>query len=206
MRRPVRGTCAMAVAIAALALPSAVADAHVTRVVGPYTVTLGWIDEPPLAGVKNGIEIGVTDSAGRRVTELGAPAEVQVAFGDAQTTIPLEPSEEPGVFQAPLIPTRPGTYAFNLNATVGGRDISTGATCSEQTFECVAAATDAEFPVKDPAVSEVAARVAATLPQAEQASDDAETARTIAIAALALAAVSLVSSVAILRRARRRSE
>jgi hypothetical protein len=206
MRRLARHTFALALAIAALGLPASAANAHVTRTVGPYTVTIGWIDEPPFAGVKNAVEIGVTDSAGHPVDDLGISPEVQVTFGDAQTTIPLEPSEEPGVFQAPLIPTRPGTYAFQLSASVDGRDISTGATCSERTFECVTPASDAEFPVADPPVGEVAERVAGTLPAANQASDDAKKARALAIAALAIAAVALVSSLAIVRRARRRSE
>ena len=99
MRRPIRGTCALPLAIAWLALLPVVADAHVTRTVGPYTVTLGWVDEPPFAGVKNAVEIGVTDAAGNPVTDLGTAPEVQVTFGDSEITIPLEPSEEPGSFE-----------------------------------------------------------------------------------------------------------
>jgi hypothetical protein len=206
MGRPGRGGLALALMVAALAVAAPTAAAHVTRVVDGYTITLGWGNEPPFAGFQNFVEVGVTDASGAPVTDLGTSAEVEVSFGDAQTVVPLVASEEPGEFHAALVPTRPGTYAFDLTATIKGRDISTSATCSDRTFECVTAASEVEFPVKDPSVGEVAQRVASTLPQAQEAADTADTARTLAIVALVLAAAALAGSLVIIRRGRGRAE
>jgi hypothetical protein len=181
------------------------AAAHVTRQVGPYEVTLGWGNEPPLAGFDTFVEVGVTGPGGAPVTDLGPAPEVQVGFGGAETTVPLEPSEDPGEFRGTLVPTRPGTYSMRFSAAIDGREVSTAATCSPRTFQCVVPASEVEFPVKDPALGEIAQRVTADQSRLQQADDRADTARTIAIAALALAAVALVAAVAVLVRGRRQS-
>jgi len=197
------GVIAFALAPAALA---ATASAHVVRTVGPYSVEIGWEAEPPLAGFENAVDVEVTETAtGRPVLDLGPAAGVAVTFGDAQKVIPLQPTERPGAFRAQLVPTRPGTYELRLQATVDGREIDAGATCSQGTFECVLPAAEAEFPVADPPLGEVADRAAAALPRAEDAADTANTAKSIAIAAVALAALALTLAVAMLARGRRRS-
>jgi hypothetical protein len=199
-----RAGLAVAVLVLVLGVVEAAA-AHVTRDVGPLTVTIGWGNEPPLAGFENSVEVGVSDASGAPVADLGSAPEVEVAYGDAQTTVALVPTEEPGEFRAALVPTRPGTYAFRLTATVDGREINTGASCSERTFECVVAASEVEFPVKDPSIGEVAERLTSELPRAEQATDEAASARRIAIVAIVLAALAMAAAIAIVVRERRKS-
>ena len=193
----------LAAALAALVLAPA-ASAHVVRTIGPYTVEMGWGNEPPVAGFENFVEVTVTSDAGP-VADLGPDASVAVTFGDAEKTVPLLPTEEPGEFHATLVPTRPGTYAFGLEATVDGREISTDAKCSQGTFDCVIPASEVQFPVADPTAGEIADRVTNTLPRAEEAADDADSAKRLAIAAIAIAAIALGGAVALALRARRQS-
>jgi hypothetical protein len=195
---------ALAVAVPALVAVQA-ASAHVVRTVGPYTVEIGWGTEPPLAGFENSVEVTVADADGRPVADLGGSAGVAVSFGEARTKVPLVATEEPGEFRATLIPTRPGTYSFQVEATIDGRPVSTGATCSEGTFDCVIPATGAQFPVQDPSVGEVAERIDSSLPRAEQAADDADSAKSIAIAAIVLAALALAGAVGVAVHGRRKS-
>jgi hypothetical protein len=197
------GTVLAAATLALVAAPPA--SAHVVRTIGPYSVEMGWGSEPPVAGFENFVEVTVTSDPGGPVADLGPDAAVAVTFGDAQKAVPLLPTEEPGEFHATLVPTRPGTYAFQVEATVDGREISTGAKCSEGTFDCVIGASEVQFPVADPTAGEVADRVAGTLPRAEEAADDADSAKRLAIAALASAACALGGAVAMALRTRRQS-
>jgi len=196
---------ALAAALVALVVAPA-ASGHVVRTVGPYTFEIGWGNEPPLAGFENFVEVAVAEADGDPVVDLGRSAGVEVTFGDARTVVPLTATEEPGEFRATLVPTRPGTYGFRVDATVDGRAVSTGATCSEGTFDCVIPASEAQFPVEDPSVGEVAERIDSSLPRAEQAADDADSAKRIAIAAIVVAALALAGAVAIAIRGRRASD
>lgn len=196
------GVTAVTVAFAAIA---GTAAAHVVRVVGPYSVEIGWETEPPLAGFENGVEVRVTETAtDRPVLDLGPSAGVAVTFGDAQTVIPIQPTERPGQYRAQLVPTRPGTYELRLRATIDGREIDAGAACSQGTFECVLPASEAEFPVADPPLGQVADRASAALPRAEEAADAADAAKLIAIAAIIIAALALTLLIAVLARGRRK--
>src|SRR3954462_9329349 len=102
------GAVLAAVMLALLPVPAA--SAHVVRTVGPYTVEMGWGNEPPVAGFENFVEVTVTGPEGP-VADLGRDAAISVSFGNAQKTLPLLPTEVPGEFHATLAPTRPGTYA-----------------------------------------------------------------------------------------------
>jgi hypothetical protein len=188
-------------AAATLALVVApAASAHVVRTVGPYSVEMGWGNEPPIAGFENFVEVAVTSDQGGPVADLGPDAAVAVSFGDAQKAVPLLPTEEPGEFHATLVPTRPGTYAFQVEATIDGREISTGAKCSEGTFDCVIPAAEVQFPVADPTAGEVAGQVGSALPRIEEACEDADTARWLAIGGLVVAVIALVVAAIALRR------
>jgi hypothetical protein len=189
-----RGRRALTGMLAAAALLAAVpgsAQAHVTEQAGPLEVTLGWGDEPPLVGFENFVEVEVADGSG---SPVGGPAdslEVEVSFGDRRLALPLEAGEVPGTFAAVIVPTRPGTYAFHLTGEVDGQEIDLESTCSEQSFECVGPASDAQFPVADPSLGEVAEGLAREGPRVDDAADTADGAKTIAIAAIVVAAFAL---------------
>ncbi len=191
----------MAIALAGLCSLgfAAHASAHITKAVGPLRVSLGWGNEPAIAGLQNFVEVGVTESSGEPVSS--ATLEVQVASAGARITLPVRPAEEAGSYAATLIPTRPGTYSFHLTGEARGHQIDVMATCSEATFDCVIPSSEVEFPIKDPSTAELAQRLSRQLPRAEQHGDGADQARVLAIAALGLAAV----AVAIALRGRRKS-
>jgi hypothetical protein len=75
-----------------------VARAHETITVGNCTVEYGWVNEPPVAGLK-----------------------VQAEFGGQTKVLTLKPLGEstPGQSIALLTPTRPGTYTIHLDGWIG---------------------------------------------------------------------------------------
>jgi hypothetical protein len=172
-------------------------DAHERKTAGQYHIVIGWADEPAFSGVKNAIEVDLTDAAGKPVAALGGGAlSVEVIYGEQRVTLPLRPVlASPGKFQAWLTPTRSGTYTFHLSGTVHGTAIDVSSTCSDTTFACVDNATDLQFPAKDPSASELADRVSRGLPRAEDAASTAGSARTIALASVALAVTALAVAV-----------
>ena len=187
---------------ASLLLGGAVpAAAHVTEPAGPYRLSIGWGNEPPLSGSPNVVEVAVATGAGAPVA--GASLTAEVSFGAARRTFPLLPGERPGSYQAVLVPTRPGSYAFHVRGTVKGRVVDVQAICSPRTFECVTASSAVAFPARDPSNAELATRLDRALPRAERAADKARTAQRLAIVALAIAAASLGVALRLVAHARR---
>jgi hypothetical protein len=202
---PKRGRSRRTVVLALLGLllilpPSA--EAHVTKASGPFRVTFGWGVEPPIAGFPNYVDVAVADASGAPVS--GAKLQAEVSFGKSTETLSLVPADEGGGVRADIVPTRPGTYAFQITGTVKGKPVDVAASCSEGTFECVTPASDVEFPVKDPSVGEIAQRVSRALPRAEN-SGGSDSAEGIAIAAIIISALALATAVGYALRGRRKS-
>ena len=173
------------------------ASAHERKTSGPYTLTIGWGDEPAFTGFRNAVEVDVVETVGGAVPDLiGATMTVDVSFGDQHVTLPLRPAfRQPGKFRAVLVPTRAGTYSFHFSGTIKGLAIDATSMCSDTTFACVADAAAIQFPAKDPSTGQLAERMDRALPRAEGASSGASTARAIAIAALVVAALALAVAV-----------
>jgi hypothetical protein len=195
-------------AVAALLVLAAPAGAHVERDAGPFRLTLGWVDEPPLSGEANAVEVGVSEAGGGAVAVPAGALSVEVSSAGAATTLPLVPADEGGGLRAVIVPTRPGTYALHVTGTLRGKPVDAQATCGDSTFDCVSDAAEVEFPAKDPSPGEVAGRLERELPRAQAAADDADSAKTIAVVALVAAAFSLAVALALgvsLRRSRRKN-
>jgi hypothetical protein len=190
---------ALIAALAIAVLAPATVGAHERKIAGRYQLVIGWGDEPAFSGVKNAVEVDVTDSAGAPVTDLGGGTlSVEVIFGDQRVTLPLRAVRQPaGKFQAWLVPTRAGTYTFHISGTIKGEPLDVSSTCSDTTFACVGDVADLQFPAKDPSPGQLADRLSRGLPRAEEAVSAAGSARVIAFAAIALAAVAI--AVAIIR-------
>jgi hypothetical protein len=195
-----RRVAALTVAVLLIAF-AAPARAHEKKNAGKFVLTIGWGDEPALAGVKNTIEVRVADAAGAPPKDTVASLAVEIAFGDERMVLPLARSaERPGTFDAVIIPTRAGTYALRVTGKLGDQPVDLTSTCSDKTFDCVVDAAAAQFPVKDPPAGQLADGLSRTLPRAERALDVAARARVVGFAALALAALALVVSVASAKR------
>jgi hypothetical protein len=207
MGRPGEGkliAAAFSAVLLAGLLVTSTASAHVAKDSGPFRVELGWGVEPPLTGLDNFVQVEVAESAGAPVAVPAGALSVEVAYGASAVTLPLVPAAAPGELRAELVPTRPGTYAFHVGGTVGGRALEVSATCSEATFECVEDASGTEFPVSDPSSGELAQRLVRESGRVRQTGDDADSARSLAVVALALAAAALATAVGVGVGARRK--
>jgi len=184
---------ATGVFVAVMLAGVASASAHERKTSGPYTLTIGWGDEPAFTGFRNAVELDVVETAGGAVPDLtGAAMTVDVSFGDQHVALPLRPVfRQPGKLRAFLLPTRAGTYSFHFSGTIKGLAIEATSTCSDTTFACVADAAAIQFPAKDPSTGQLAERMDRTLPRADAASSGASVARTIAIAAFIVAVLAL---------------
>jgi hypothetical protein len=145
--RVIRFLSVAAVAVVAASIANvAPASAHDSEFAGDLKITFGWLDEPTYAGLPNAIEATVIDADDSPVDDPGAQLTVAVSFGDTALTLPMVPTEPTGTFEAQLVPTQPGTYSIQLMGTVDGVSVNITSTCSDSTFDCVADASQIQFP------------------------------------------------------------
>jgi hypothetical protein len=145
-----------------------VADAHVVKTFGTYSVALGWVHEPTYVGQQNAVQAVIKDSAGKAVTDL-ADGDLKVTVsvaGQASSPMPLLNTFDPdtglgvaGDYEAPLIPTAPGDYTFHLTGTIDGTPVDETATSSDSTFNSVVDSTGIEFPNQLPTLTEIITRL-----------------------------------------------
>ena len=148
---------ALVVLATALLIDASPAFAHERRRIGDLEVVVGWADEPALAGYTNAVQFSV-EGPGAEEGEL----EVTVVFGEGVRgqPLPLEPAfDNPSEYLAPIIPTRPGTYTFEISGSVGAQAIDETFTSSENTFDDVRNPAELEFPEQDPTRGELAERL-----------------------------------------------
>jgi hypothetical protein len=218
LKRSVRTLVAGVVMAAVLLLSAAPASAHEQGQVGDVLMLVGWVNEPTYAGYQNAVGLNLNE-LGQGQEEEGPPisdAEVQVVlFGEEnaeEVSGPLTMDEafsEPGLFEADIIPTRPGTYTFHFTGTVAGQEMDEFFTSSEDTFSDVNAPADISFPVRDPSTGDLAqalqqsqAENADLISQVEDAESSARSARTLAIVGIIAGALGVVVAIAALARRR----
>ena len=201
--------CLMVLACAVPAL------AHETSEVGGLAVEIGWGIEPAYVGQLNSVQVIVTHKAdGDPIEDPGADLRATVLYGDQKVELGLTPNfeERAGEYRALLIPTAPGDYTFRVTGTVEGQKVDEEVTSSPDTFSPVEAAAGVQFPVKEPATSEVAARLDAEVARlAGQAAEagggtlqsEVDSARTLGFVGIAVGAAGVVlAAVALLVRRR----
>ena len=142
--------------------------AHVVEHAGPYTLEIGWQHEPTYVGESNGVQVIVHDANDDPVTDLAEEdLKVVVSTGGQQTgELTFQPGfdlaemEGPlGEYDAAIVPTAPGDYAFHLTGSIHGRAIDFTVTSGDETFDVVKGTSDIEFPAKLPSVTEIATRL-----------------------------------------------
>jgi len=198
-------TRAATIALGLGVLLAAPVTAHDAHVVGAYRLEIGWGEEPAFAGTRNAVTVEVTAVAGGSpVTDLGGGSlSVEVTFGEQRVVLPMHANpERRNVFEAWIVPTRPGTYAFHVIGVIRNQPVDLRSTCSPTTFDCMLSAADLQFPTKDPSAGELSERIARSAPRADRAVDTATSARTFAGAALGLSGLALIVSIAAVRRKR----
>jgi hypothetical protein len=154
---------------------TAVASAHTSIKVGPYTVEVGWVDEPPVVGVKNAVFISITNGETGKPVEGVGTLEVTVSMGGKERKLEMHPlgEDSPGQYAADFIPTRRGTYTVMLAGKIENTDVNTS-TDIEEAVE----ATGLQFPEELPD----AQVMSQALGQAQNAVNNANTTALIALA------------------------
>ena len=101
------------------------AFAHERIVSGDYAFVLGWLEEPPVVGLKNAALVEVTTATDDQPVE-GAEGTLsaQVIYGGKSKELLLRPlAGEPGTYVGDFIPTRRGTYTLKLGGTINDQPI-----------------------------------------------------------------------------------
>ncbi len=130
-------------------------SAHEHVNVGPYGFTVGWLDEPAIASVKNGLDMGVNETLpnGTVVWVQGAENNLTAVImsGPASSTQALSPQEDrPGWYTFPIIPTIAGSYSVRIEGSLGGTAINITVPLDD-----VQASSTVEFPVPNPTPSQL---------------------------------------------------
>jgi hypothetical protein len=111
------------ISFALLSLNFRLALAHETITVGDYEIEVGWLNEPPIVGEKNGIVVNVTDTSGggQQPVEDVSSLTVFISYGGQRKVLMLQPLGEdtPGQFVAPILPTVPGEYEVIFSGSLG---------------------------------------------------------------------------------------
>jgi hypothetical protein len=198
---------------------SGTAFAHEERTVGKYHFAVGFGSEPAYTGEENSVQLFLHDSKDNPVTDLGDSLKVEVKYGNQSLSLPIEPFFEvgefgiPGDYRAWFFPTQPGDYTFHFTGSIKGQQVDESFTSGPQTFSPVEDPTGVEFPVKEPTVGDVAARLTREVPRLTaqisaakaEAEHRADSARTMGIIGLVVGLVGLVIAVLALVSSRRRS-
>ncbi|HLF28516.1 MAG TPA: hypothetical protein VJG32_19450 [Anaerolineae bacterium] len=158
------------------------AFAHERVVSGQYAFVLGWLEEPPVVGLKNAVTIEVSlDADGAPLTGAEGSLTAQLEFGGQTRELILAPVEDtPGLYLSSFIPTRRGTYTVRLGGIIDGEPIEATAEIEE-----VGSAASLEFPEAQPAASDLQQSI-------EGLRGEIGTARAFGVAGAALGAIGLV--------------
>lgn len=203
--RVIRALVAASLVATVVLVAAPPAFAHEQRQVGNYQFTVGWEVEPTYTGVLNAVQLFLKDNKGDPVDDLGTPPTLHVTASTGNQTSPaldLEPSFDPdtglgthGEFDAPLIPTAPGTYSFHFTGTINGQTVDQTFKSSDSTFDNVVDPTAIEFPSQTPSnaalatnASRLTTRVGTAVSDASSAHNTARTAETLAVVALVVGA------------------
>jgi len=178
---------AIAVVVASFGILATPAAAHETRMVGPYTFIVGWLNEPAVVGQSNGLDLTVTETAGDKPVaglEKTLKAEVVIGGGAKTRSLDLTPDGDmPGRYTSGFVPTRIGDYTFHISGTAGTTKIDEKFESGPNRFDPVTDIVGLEFPDQIPSTGDLAQQLA-----------DANTKLTIAIAIAALALVASLGS------------
>ena len=189
MRAKLLWRALIAAGLLALAVTT-VAVAHTTLKVGPYTVEVGWVDEPPVVGAKNAVFISITNDDTGKPVEGVSTLDVTVSTGGKDRKLSLRPlsEDQPGQYAADFIPTRRGIYTVLLSGKIENTSVVTSTDIEE-----VVDAGSLQFPEPLPDAQTVSQSVS-------QAQSAVSTSNTTALVALAVAVVGvLLGGLALLR-------
>ena len=98
--------------------------AHERRMVGPYQLVVGFVEEPAFLGGTNGVSLRVTDPRATPATPVEGLQEtlrVEVFHGGLTRSLALDFETvfgQPGSYAAHFVPTAPGAYIFRIHGNI----------------------------------------------------------------------------------------
>jgi len=161
------------------------AMAHAELVQGDVKIVAGWVNEPPVVGQINGIELTITRvSDNQPISNAVAQLEVSVKKGTPTKSLNFRPTEESGVYVADILPTQTGQYAVVMRGTISGQAID-GQIEIEDVEDTVALAfpPSTEGGISEEVLSQLQTVITDLSAQVDEANTSAEEARTAAASA-----------------------
>ncbi|MFQ6013541.1 MAG: hypothetical protein ACE5LS_07860 [Thermoplasmata archaeon] len=137
--------------LALLALPAPV-SAHEHIEVGDLEFIVGWRAEPPVVGVLNGLDLGISRHPSEEPV-MGAEGNLTATLrtGPTSVTKSIRPQfGRDGWYTFDVVPTREGDYTVQIEGTLEGTAVDITVA-----LKTVLGRAGVEFPVNDPSASEL---------------------------------------------------
>jgi hypothetical protein len=173
--------------------------AHSTHKAGPFTVKVGWAQEPPVAFERNHVTVAVWNTTtGAGVAGLATTLTATIAHaGETKALALVEADAAPGNYSAPIEPTQAGLYSVNVGGRIQDTSVNTDFSLDE-----VGDASADRFPPTSDASGVTAADLANLSRTVDQLKDKAGSAGSKVPAAGLAATVALVGVAALTLRRR----
>src|SRR5688572_28558532 len=165
------------------------AAAHERRIVGPYELVVGWLNEPAYVGLMNSFDLRVTDT---RVTPAKAVEGLEKTLTVDLRTGGLAPLAlkvtarfgAPGAYNGYVMPTATGTYIFTIRGKIESLDVNEDFESGPGRFGDVESTDAIQYPNRVPAGDELTKRLADIQSSIDQTLIPASMALTMAIIVL----------------------
>jgi hypothetical protein len=163
MSRVLAAVATFAIVVSSFASSSNIALAHERRIVGPYTLVVGWLNEPAYVNVMNSLDLTVTETTGGRAIEgLDKTLKADLTFGGSTTPLPLTLAArfgQPGKYSGFVLPTRVGEYIFHITGTIGTTNIDEKFESGPGRFGSIESTDPLQYPAKIVSNTDLAGRL-----------------------------------------------
>lgn len=165
--------------------------AHERIEIGPYSVVVGWQEEPAIVGERNALLLIVTEGDAP-LSGVEATLDVELLYGGRSFRTNLTPSPTPGEYTAEIFPTVRGQYEVRLFGAIGSESVD-AIVAPEEIFS----ASRIQFPEAQPDILELQETFQT---ETDELQAQLQTLRLLAYAGLGIGILGLVIAVFALRR------
>jgi hypothetical protein len=163
MSRVLAAVAAFAVVVTSFMVSTNVVLGHERRVIGPYTLVVGWLNEPAYANTINSLDLTVTETTGAKPVEgLEKTLKAEVTFGGIAAAQPLALAARfglPGHYSGYVLPTRTGDYTFHISGLVGTMNVDEKFESGPGRFGSIESTDPLQYPAKVVSSTDLAARL-----------------------------------------------
>lgn len=164
MKRLVTLTASIAVIISSLFAFTSPAAGHERRTVGPYTLVVGWLNEPAYVGLMNSFDLRVTDTRvtpAKPVEGLETTLTVDLRSGGL-APLALTVTARfgvPGAYNGYVMPTATGTYIFTIKGKIESLDVNETFESGPGRFGDIESTDALQYPNKVPMADDLGKRL-----------------------------------------------